>query len=139
MAFSAFDDKSREPSDPELEEVLQSTADLWTALKTEIAARYDPVIEDWTFSGKNWGWALRLKHRKRAILYLTPSTGFFYAGFALGEKAVTAAHSSDLPPAVISLIDGSQKYAEGRAVRLEVMTPEDVDNVISIAAIKMAN
>jgi hypothetical protein len=139
MAFSAFEDKNHEPTDQEVDEVLQGTAHLWAELKTAIASRHKPVVEDWSYSGKNWGWALRLKCKKRVILYLTPCEGFFYAGFALGEKAVAAAHESDLMSPVISLIEGSQKYAEGRAVRLEVRTPEDVENVVSIAAIKMAN
>jgi hypothetical protein len=139
MALSAFDDKSREPTAPELAEVLRGTAVLWEKLTSEIASLFDPVAEDWTFSGKKWGWALRLKHKKRAILYMTPTEGFFVVGFALGEKAVKAARAADLPLSLIEQIGGSQKYAEGRAVRLEVKAPEDVDNVMSIAVIKMSN
>jgi hypothetical protein len=130
---------SSEPSDADVAEVLHRTAGLWTALKKEIAVRHPPVVEEWTYSGKKWGWALRLKHTKRAIFYLTPRAGSFVAGFALGEKAVAAARSSDLAPALVEEIEGSQKYAEGRAIRLEVTTPEDVENVIKIAAIKMSN
>ena len=61
------------------------------------------------------------------------------AGFALGEKAVKAAHQSKLPKAVLDLIDSAPKYAEGRAVRLEVRTKKDVALVEKLAAIKMAN
>lgn len=139
MAYSAFDDASREPSDSELAAVLHGAALLWTALRTEIASRHEPVVEEWTFSGKKWGWAMRLNHKNRVILYLTPSEAAFFVGFALGEKAVTAARISDLPPALIEQIDDSQEYAEGRAGRLEVKTPEDVDHVVKIAAIKIAN
>ena len=139
MALSAFDDKNREPTAPEVAEVLRGTAALWEKLTSEIASLFDPVAQEWTFSGKKWGWALRLKHKKRAILYMTPTEDFFVVGFALGEKAAKAAHASDLPPGLIEQIDGSQKYAEGRAVRLEVKATEDVDNVVSIAVIKMSN
>jgi hypothetical protein len=139
MALSAFDDRSSEPTEPELTEILRATAVLWEKLRAEIASSFDPVEEDWTFSGKKWGWALRLKHKRRAILYMTPTEGFFVVGFALGEKAVEAAHSGNLPPGVIEQIDGSQKYAEGRAVRLEVRAPQDVDTVMCIAEIKMSN
>ena len=139
MAFSAFDDKAREPTPAAVAEVLDSSADLWIDLRNQVASHFDPLAEDWVFSGKKWGWALRLKQKKRAVLYLTPSTGFFFAGFALGEKAVAAAHTSDLPKHLLEAIDDSQKYAEGRAVRLEVRSPADVDNVIKLAAIKMAN
>ena len=139
MAFSALDDKAREPTDADVAEVLGDASPLWIDLKALIASKFDPLVEDWTFSGKKWGWSLRLKHKKRAVLYMTPSTGFFYVGFALGEKAVAAAHASDLPQSLLEIIDGSQKYAEGRAVRLEVRSAADLDNVTNVAAIKMAN
>ena len=139
MAFSAFDDKTREPRETELATVLGESAGLWQRLVAGVGSRFDPLAEDWTFSGKKWGWALRLKHKKRAVLYLTPSEGFFYAGFALGQKAVDAAHESGLPADVLAVIDGSRKYAEGRAVRLEVRSEEDVRSVVQLASIKMSN
>jgi hypothetical protein len=139
MAFSALDDKARVPTEADVAEVLADSADPWIDLKDLMASQFDPLAEDWTFSGKKWGWSLRLKHKKRAVLYMTPSTGFFYVGFALGEKAAATAQNSDLPQSVLEIIDSSQKYAKGRAVRLEVRSAEDLDTVASIAAIKMAN
>jgi len=139
MALSAFDDKAREPDNSAVADVLLGAADLWNDLKDQLASRYDPLAFDWGFAGKKWGWSLRLKHKKRAVLYMTPSSGFFYAGFALGEKAVAAAHESDLPQNLLDVIEGSQKYAEGRAVRLEIRTTGDLENVVKLAMIKMAN
>lgn len=139
MAYGALEDKATEPTDADVAEVLGEASPLWIDLKALIASQFDPLAEDWTFSGKKWGWSLRLRHKKRAILYMTPSNGFFYVGFALGEKAVAAARDSDLPQDILKHIDESQKYAEGRAVRLEVRSSEDLDSIAGIAAIKMAN
>jgi hypothetical protein len=61
------------------------------------------------------------------------------ASFALGEKAVKAAHESDLPASVLEIIDSAKKYAEGRGVRLEVRNAEDICNVEKLAVIKMTN
>jgi len=138
MALSAFDDKSKEPLREELTETLSQAALLWDQLISNVRSRFDPLAEEWGFSGKKWGWALCLKHKKRAVLYLTPSDGFFYAGLALGQKAVDAAHSSNLPPSVLDIIDNSQKFAEGRGVRLEVRSDVDVRSVTQLAEIKMA-
>ncbi len=138
MALSAFDDKRHEPQSEEVSRVLGSTAGLWAHLISSIGSRFDPLAEDWGFSGKKWGWALRLKHKKRAVLYMTPAESLFYVGFALGQKAVDAAHKSELPAAVLEEIDSSQQYAEGRAVRLEVRSREDVANVVRLARIKMS-
>ncbi len=137
MALSAFDDKSREPQRGELTDVLGDAARLWDELISNVRSRFDPLTEEWGFSGKKWGWALRLKHKKRAVLYLTPSEEFFLAGFALGQKAVDAAHESDLPRTVLDIIDNSQRFAEGRGVRLEVRSESDVRVVSQLADIKM--
>ena len=139
MVYSAFDDRSHEPGPEQLAEVLGPAEDLWNELVATIRVGFEPLAEDWTFSGKKWGWALRLKRRKRAILYMTPRHGHFMVGFALGQKAVTAAHESDLSRAILDLIDGSQQYAEGRAVRIEVQDREALQDVLRIADIKMAN
>ena len=55
---------------------------------------------------------------------MTPCEGYFIASFALGEKAVRAAHETDLPVSALEVIDIAKKYAEGRGVRLEVRSAE---------------
>ena len=97
-----------------------------------------PPRQEWGFSSKSTGWGLRLKTEKRTVLYMTPCKGYFLASFALGEKAVKAAHESDLPASVLAVIDSARKYTEGRGVRLEVRTAEDVCNIEKLAVIKMA-
>ncbi len=139
MTFSVFDDKTREPGNDEISEVLAGTAILWDELRSRIASDFHPLSEDWGFAGKKWGWSLRLKHKKRAVLYMTPSTGFFFVGFALGQKAVDAAHERGLPKPVLDLIDSSPKYAEGRGVLFEIRNAQDVENAIAVAAVKMAH
>ena len=120
-------------------EALGRTSKLWDELKSHLSSQYDPLSKDWGFSGQNWGWSLRLKHKKRTVLYLTPCKRHFLVGFALGEKAVKAAHQSDLPVSVLNDIDGARKYAEGRAVRIAVRAKKDLITVEKLAAIKMAN
>jgi hypothetical protein len=138
VALSAFDDKARPPDDTDLSRTLKRSFALWNELKTLIAARFTPLSCEWGFAGKAYGWGLRLKHKKRAVLYMTPCDGYFLASFALGEKAVKVAHNSDLPTSVLQLIDSAKKYAEGRGVRLEVRNAKDVRHVEKLAIIKMS-
>jgi hypothetical protein len=139
MALSAFDDKSHLPNERDLSEMLGPVSALWHDMKTHLASHYEPLTEQWNFSGKNYGWGLQLKQKKRTVLYMTPCQRYFLASFALGEKAVQAAHQSGLPDSVLSVIDGARKYAEGRGVRLEVRSKGDLENIKKLAAIKMAN
>ncbi len=138
MALSALDDKARVPTASDLKAVLGSAMKLWDELHDALAGKYAPLTDTWGFSGKKWGWSLALKQKKCTIVYLTPSETFFYAGFALGEKAVAVARESGLPPAVLSIIEEAPKYAEGRGVRLEIHIAEDVSHALIVAAAKMS-
>ena len=60
-------------------------------------------------------------------------------GMALGEKAVKAAHDAELSAEVLEMIDGATKYAEGRAIRMEIRSKKDLDAVKKLAAVKMGN
>jgi hypothetical protein len=139
MALSAFDDKSHPPQPSELEATLGVASVSWNRLTAALEKRFDPVKFEWGFTSKTTGWGMRVKTEKRTILYMTPRRGYFLASFALGEKAVKAAHQSGLSDTVLKVIDGSKKFAEGRGVRLEVRTKSDVSNVERLALIKMAN
>ncbi|HSE32561.1 MAG TPA: DUF3788 family protein [Pyrinomonadaceae bacterium] len=138
MALSIFDDKSRPPKDTELATVLKDSFLFWNELKKLIALRFKPTSIEWGFTSKTTGWGMRLKNKDRTILYMTPRDGHFLASFALGEKAVKAAHEDDLPVSVLKIIDNAKKYAEGRGVRLEVRNGRDVRNVEKLAVIKMS-
>jgi hypothetical protein len=136
MALSAFDDKSIPPDARSLQAMLGRTGMLWTRLTERLHADYDPLSEDWGFAGAAYGWSLRLKAPKRALVYLTPCRGFFLASFALGEKACAAARERGLPREILDLIDAAPRYAEGRGVRIPVRTRKDVEYVKQLAAIK---
>ena len=139
MALSALDDKSQVPTESDLAVVLGPAKKLWDEVCEVLASEFSPLTRKWSYSGKPWGWSLALKRKKRIMVYLTPSEAFFYAGFALGEKAVVAARQSGLPPSVLQVIETSRKYAEGRGVRLEVRSAEDIGHVLKVAAAKMSS
>jgi hypothetical protein len=139
MALSAFDDKAKKPNKRNLTTALGRTSIHWDSLIVHIASEYAPLDKTWNHAGAAWGWSLRLKQKKRTVLYMTPCRGHFLVGFVLGEKAVKLAQDSKLPDAVLSVINSAKKYAEGRAVRLEVRNKKDLESVKKIAAIKMTN
>ena len=139
MALSALDDKSKKPTARSVKAVLGRARGHWDSLVAHVASEYEPLEQQWGFAGAAWGWSLRLKQRKRTVLYMTPCRGHFVVGFALGEKAVKAARGSGLSESVLSVIAEAKRYAEGRAVRLEIRTKKDLESVKKLAAIKMAN
>jgi hypothetical protein len=139
MALSAFDDKSNEPQATDLKSTLGRSSAHWDSLIAHIAAEYTPLDKTWNFAGAKWGWSLRLKQKKRTVLYMTPCNRHFLVGLVLGEKAVNAAHACPLPDSILAIIDEAKKYAEGRGVRIEVKNKGDLAIAEELAAVKMAN
>ena len=138
VALSAFDDKSRPPAPGELAAVLGRALGTWDDLIAHVEATYPPIIQQWNFAGAKFGWSLRLKCKDRVVLYMTPQAGAFLLGLVLGEKAAQAAREMDLPDSVLPLIDAAPRYAEGRGIRLPVVTGDDLAAVRALAALKMA-
>jgi hypothetical protein len=139
MFQNAFAGHAKRPSERELAAALGSTQSLWQSLIASLKRELKLDAEEWNSSSVKAGWALRLQLKKRNIVYLSPAAGYFLASFALGEKAVTAARKSELPPAVVKTIDSAKRYAEGTAVRIEVRGGEDLDAVKVLARVKVEN
>ena len=139
MALSAFDDKKKRPKPAQLEKTLGRTYIHWDNLIKHVAEEYWPMDQMWGFASAKWGWAVALKRKSRTVLYMTPCEKHFVVGMALGEKAVEAAHGAGLSADILKTIDEATKYAEGRAIRLEIRNKKDLDTVKKLAAVKMAN
>jgi hypothetical protein len=137
MALSAFDKPGRKPTPLALDTMLGRSGGCWREVIDLVGDAHGPIRKEWTYAGANYGWSLRLKHGKKAIVYLTPRKGSFLASFALGQKACDAARGSGLSRQVLSLIDAAPKYVEGRGVRVPVRTMSRVGDVMKIAALKM--
>ncbi|MCJ7730030.1 MAG: DUF3788 domain-containing protein [Sedimentisphaerales bacterium] len=137
--MSIFDDKSAKPDERGLAEVLGRTFQFWNDITKYVAEKCGDTTEEWGFPGPQYGWSLRVKHRKRTIIYLTPCDGFIRAAFVFGEKAVAAVEESTLPRSIKEDLRNATKYAEGRGIRLEVRKPTDVSNIKKLIDIKTAD
>lgn len=121
MALSAFDDKSTKPTAAKLRATLGPAAALWDALVDDVATITGSRVTEWAFAGAKFGWSMRLKDGARNIVHMTPQSGRFLVGVALGEKPVAAAKAAGTVPAdVLAIVAAAPKYAEGRGVRIEV-------------------
>lgn len=132
----SFDDETKPPDDAALAEALGSAIRLWDEFARHITQEYGPVTEEWGFYKS---WSMRLKRKKRTIVYFLPRDGSFLCAFVFGEKATEAARRAKLPKDVLKTIDEARVYAEGRGFRLEVKTKKDIETMKALAAIKMAN
>lgn len=136
MPLSAFGEKAKAPTDDDLRAILGPVYPSWGKLLAAIRERISPIAEVWAFTSATTGWGLRLRHKDRVIVYMTPQHSQFLASFVLGEKAVAAAQATRLPAAIRDAIAAAPRYAEGRGVRMVVKSARQISGLAALAQIK---
>jgi signal transduction histidine kinase len=139
MSASIFTDKSIEPDDDRLISVLGESAKLWQEIKRCLEEKYGSLTPEWKFYGKTSGWLLKMLRKKRNLFFHLPLDGYFTIAFVFGDRALTAVEQSDLPLAIIDELRNARKYAEGRGIRIDVKSADDVENVLKLVDIKISH
>jgi Protein of unknown function (DUF3788) len=135
---NAFVGKTAKPTSAEVQKALGSSAKLWDQMLSWFAEEQGVGIQEWKSISPKYGWALRLKRKKRTIVHVSPCAGCFRVVFILGERAVQAARNSALPKSILTMIDEAPCYAEGTGVRLIVKQASDLAAIRKLAVIKLA-
>jgi hypothetical protein len=105
MIENAFIGKTTRPRLRELASKLGASKDSWNDLVRDITKECGITAKEWNSYSPKAGWSLRLKQRKRNIVYLAPCDGCFRVAFVLGDKAMKAARSLDFPAKITKLIE----------------------------------
>lgn len=136
---NAFIGQTTQPTQAEIASALGATEGLWRQLLDWLAAEHNISDGEWKSSSLKYGWSVRMKLKKRTIVYLAPCGRCFRASFVLGDKAIAAARQAALPKSVLKAIDEAPRYAEGTGVRLIVKKPADLPGIRKLVEIKLAN
>ena len=136
---NAFIAHPGQPTAAEVEAALGPAWAVWKQLLEWLAAEHELTESEWNSASPKYGWALRVKRKKRNIIYLGPCKDCFRASLVLGPKAVAAAHQAGLSKALLKTLDEAPRYPEGLGLRLLVKRPADLAAVRAIVPIKLAN
>lgn len=139
MPLSAFGENGSAPSDDDLRITLGRAYPPWKRLIALVGARISPINEVWAFTSKSTGWGLRLRHRDRIILYMTPQHQQFLVSLVLGDKAIAAANDARLSAAIRDAIAAAPRYGEGTGVRMTVTSSRQLPGLSALAQIKWEN
>ena len=136
---NAFIGRKDKPTPKEIEAALGKSAKVWNEFVNWIVKDVSVTEQEWQSVSPKYGWALRMKRKKRTIVYLGPSLGCFRVAFVLGPRAVEAARESNLPESVVKEINASPRYAESTGVRFSVSSLKDLAPLRALVHIKLAN
>ena len=139
MEANAFIGKAKKPTEEELAAALGPAKAVWDRFIAGLAEENGVDVQEWSSYSRKAGWSLRLKRKKRTIVWFAPCQGCFRVAFILGEKAMKAARESALPARVKKILEEAPKYPEGTGVRIAVEGAKDIAVLKKLAAIKLAN
>jgi hypothetical protein len=136
---NAFLGKTVQPTEKEVASALGPAAAAWDELRHWLQEEEKLGEQEWNSYSSKYGWALRVKRKKRNIVYMAPCNGCFRVSFILGDKAVAAARASKLSKAVLKALDEAPKYPEGTGLRLLVSRSRDLAPIRTLTQVKLAN
>jgi len=139
MDISVFTDKSKTPTDNEVQVALGKTYAQWKSIRDIVFERYPAAKEEWNYPGAKYGWSYRIKDKKRAILYLLPRDGYFKVAFVFGQKATDQILSSEVSERIKSELKSARVYVEGRGIRIPVNKEADLRDIKTLVEVKLAN
>jgi len=137
MAASAFENKSIEPTRQDLDEVLSESSVFLSDIEEYLREQCGEFTSEWKFYGKQAGWTVAYRHKDRSLFHMIPQTGLFTVVVVLGKRAVSACRDSSLPESIKSSVESAREFVEGRSVRVNIHTAEDVTNAKQLVAIKL--
>ncbi len=132
-------DKSIEPNDDLLLEVLGGSGQYWKKIKQHLNDEYGDFNEIWKYYYQKSGWFLQIERKKRTLFWLTPYKEYFCITFWFGDKAVAVIEKSDVPNQTKERLRNAKKYKIGRSIPIDVRQQKDIQLVEKLLKIKINN
>lgn len=138
MEEGVFGVSTRRPTSEDVARELGRSWAAWQTLMSGLSDRFPPLTEEWKFAGAHGGWSLKVKRKKRTVIYLRPCRKYFRVALILGDKAVKKALQSELPKPVVTEVRRAKKYPEGRVLRFEIRFKKELSAIMHLAEAKMS-
>lgn len=101
--------------------------------------RFD-LVKEWKFFSKNSGWILRINRNNKTVGYLQPFHDHADMIFVLDpHEEHSLMHNNAISKDLKLAIQNEKRHEEGKSVRLQLETQEDVEHAGIILKLKSRN
>lgn len=139
MEKSIFTDKKTIPVDTDCDKFYQETCLFWKEIRDYVFEKYPKAEEQWYYAGDKFGWAFRIKDKKRAIVYFLPVEPYFKLSFIFGERAFADILKSSVSLKIKEELENAKLYAEGRPLRVEINERGVLKDIKELIDIKLSH
>ncbi len=135
MGIGYFVDKTKPPTEEDLQTAMGEAYPLWAGLTAWLAETF--LIEgQLTYGGKNYGWNRWYKRSGRAVTTLYPQVDGFTAQVVLGKVEVEQALTLPLGERVAALVRETPQFHDGRWLFIRVESEQDLADVRRLLELK---
>lgn len=138
MEIDEFLNRKAIPTENDLQQVLGDSYILWKNIYRYVHMKYPAAIDQWNNPGEKYGWHLRIKDKRRTIVYLLPTEKYFKVALVYGQKATDAVMQSHVSEEIKSALASAKVYAEGRGIRIDVKSKDILNDIEVLIDIKIA-
>lgn len=136
VSYGLFTDKHIQPSPNEINEALGTVQAEWTSLGDFVHSHYR-TQEDFKFLyGRDYGWALRFRHKGKLLTALFPNRDHFTCLVILNWEQLGLVENIKFHSSTRKAIDSANLYAEGKWLFVKVGALNDVKDVGTIVDLK---
>ena len=130
-------DKSVLPTDDLIFSVIGKNREHWTGLMTRIKVKFPDAEGQWNYYNDGKNWLFKMVRKKKTLFWIGVLEDTFRVTFYFGDKAEPLIESSDLPETLVKEFRNGKYYGKIRAFTVKVLDSPDVENVLTLAEIKV--
>ena len=136
METAILSDKSNVPTDELIFELIGEKKIYWQELMKHINENYEGSAGEWNYYNDGKSWLFKMVIKKKTLFWIGLIEKTFRVTFWFSDKAENHINASTLPESLKSEFVTSKKYGAVRAVSIIMNEKTDVENVITLAAIR---
>lgn len=137
MAENQFKNKAEPPDELLIQQRLGLNYENLEAIRSIVKEQTDDTEEEWKYYGPKNGWILKKYYKKRNLFFISINDGFFKITFVFGDIAVDQVLVSDVSDKLKNELTTARKYAEGRALSIEVDDSSSLSEIKELIRIKI--
>jgi hypothetical protein len=130
-------DKTVNPTDDLIFSMIGENRVHWQKLITSIHNKYPDSLGQWNYYNDGKNWLFRIIRKKKTIFWIGILRGTFRITFYFGDKAESLIENSDLPANMKDDFKTGKRYGKIRALSIRVEKDSDIENALTLAAIRI--
>jgi len=126
-----------QPTEELIFSIIGENSVYWEQLIEYLYENHFDITEEWRFYNDGKSWLYRALRKKKTIYWIGVIKDTFRISFWFGDKAESIIEASILPENIKDQFRNAKRYAHSRAISIEMRSPVDLQNAISLIELKV--